>query len=115
MDLSPEEIALVSTVLDELLAAWVRFGRPAPAAAVRAQGLLLRALTSAVSQSRQSERAGLRELSEENTIGAREAAELLGCNRRTVQRRAEALGGQRIAGRFVFDRNDIEDMEDLGA
>lgn len=38
-----------------------------------------------------------------------EAAELLGCSTRTARRLAPGLGGQRIGGRWLLDRQTIEE------
>lgn len=111
---SAVEIALVRTVFDELVEAWVRWGRPAPASVSRARAILDRAMSSAMSSERQEGGSGEAEFDSESdsgfdsvNIGSREAAELLKVNRRTVQRRAEALGGQRVSGSWVFDRDEI--------
>ncbi|WP_155726758.1 helix-turn-helix domain-containing protein [Mycobacterium avium] len=46
--------------------------------------------------------------SENDLIGADEAAEILGCTPRTVQRQGTTLSGQQIGGTWVFDRATIE-------
>lgn len=40
-------------------------------------------------------------------MGSREAAELLGLSVRQIQRSAAVLGGHRIGGRLVFDRDAV--------
>jgi hypothetical protein len=105
-DLLAEDLAYVRTVFDGLVEQWVRFGRPMPAAVSRARGILDRALTCSMSLERQdigpdSEESDLAKL------GTAEVAERLKVTRRTVQRNAEALGGQRVSGSWVFDGNDI--------
>jgi hypothetical protein len=82
---------------------WFRFGRPMPATVARARGILDRALTFAMSLERQGIGSDNAESSPEN-IGSDEVAELLGVTKRTVQRRAEALGGQRVSGGVPPDR-----------
>jgi uncharacterized membrane protein YccC len=47
---------------------------------------------------------------DDHEIGTAQAAQLLGWPRRRVQRRAFELGGRPVAGRFLFDRNDIEQL-----
>jgi hypothetical protein len=64
------------------------------------------ALTWAMSLERQEFESDDADSSQEN-IGSGEVAELLGVTPRTVQRRAEALGGQRVSGSWVFNRDDI--------
>jgi hypothetical protein len=63
-------------------------------------------MTSAMSLQRQEIGADDEE-SDSGNIGSAEAAELLGVTRRTIQRNAESLGGQRVSRSWVFDRNDI--------
>ncbi|MGV0050796.1 hypothetical protein ACRU43_16365 [Mycobacterium colombiense] len=46
--------------------------------------------------------------SKHDLIGADEAAEILGCTPRTVQRQGTTLGGQQIGSTWVFDRATIE-------
>jgi hypothetical protein len=109
MDVSAEDIAYVRTVFDGLADFWVRFGRPLPASVSRARGILDRTLTTltcSMSLQRQEIGSDEEESSSEN-IGSHEVAELLGVTRRTVQRNAESLGGQRVSGAWVFDRDDI--------
>ncbi|WP_039796368.1 hypothetical protein [Nocardia araoensis] len=43
-------------------------------------------------------------------IGAREAARILHCGERLVRTRAQELGGRRISGRWVFDREKVEEF-----
>jgi len=109
-DLSAEDFSYVQGIFDRLAAEWVRFGRPMPESVRRARGILDRAITCALSQSRQPDRGEVGELFEDNMIGTGEAAKLLGCDRKTVQRRAESLGGQLVAGRYVFDRNELDEL-----
>jgi len=109
MDVSAEDIAYVKAVFDGLVDAWVRWGRPEPASVSRARGILDRTLTTLTSQM-SLQRQGIGSDSEESssgTIGTDEAAELLGVTRRTVQRNAEALGGQRVSGAWVFNGSDL--------
>lgn len=106
MDPSAEDLAYVRTVFDGLAEALVRFGRPMPATVGRARGILDRALTFAMSLEREGIGVDDADCSSEN-IGSDEVAELLGVTRRTVQRNAESLGGQRVSRSWVFDRNDI--------
>jgi hypothetical protein len=109
-----ERISFVRSVFDGLADHWVK-SRPLPRTVPRARRFLDGLLAEAVSQLRQSEEDDPREWNEDNTIGAGEAATLLGCDRKTVQRNADRLGGRLIAGRWVFDRTQLEDMEDVGA
>jgi hypothetical protein len=101
-----EDLAYVRTVFDGLAEALVRFGRPTPPTVARARGILDRALSSAMSLERQEIGSDGAESSSGN-IGSSEVAELLGVTPRTVQRRAEALGGQRVSGSWVFNRDEI--------
>jgi hypothetical protein len=101
-----EDLAYVRTVFDGLVEALVRFGRPLPPSVLRARAILDRTLTCAMSLGRLAFGPDEEESSSEN-IGSHEVAELLGVTRRTVQRNAEGLGGQRISGSWVFDRDDI--------
>lgn len=105
-DLSAEDLAYCRAVFDGLAEALVRFGRPMPATVGRARGILDRALTWAMSLERQEIGSDDEESSSEN-IGSGEVAELLGVTRRTVQRNAETLGGQRVSGSWIFDRDGI--------
>jgi hypothetical protein len=43
----------------------------------------------------------------EEMISTLEAARRLGCNVRTVRRKAHELGGRQVAGRWVFDQSTI--------
>lgn len=106
-DLSAEDLAYVRTVFDGLTDSWVRFGRPLPPSVSRARAILERALTCWMSLERQDTRPDGEESDEENYIGSSEYAELLGVTRRTIQRNAESLGGQRISGSWVFNTEDI--------
>jgi hypothetical protein len=106
MDLSAEDLAYARTVFDGLAEAWVRFSRPMPASVGRARSILDKALACVMSLERQGFGADDEESDSEN-IGSHEVASLLGVTRRTVQRNAETLGGQRVSGSWVFDRNDI--------
>jgi hypothetical protein len=63
-------------------------------------------MTSAMSLQRQEIGADDEE-SDSGDIGSAEAARLLGVTRRTIQRNAECLGGQRISGAWVFDRDEL--------
>jgi hypothetical protein len=103
---SVEEVAHVVAVFDGLVADWMRFGRPMPKTVKQARVILDRALTCAMSLQRQEFGADSGELNQEH-IGTDEVAELLGVTRRTVQRRAEDLGGQRISGNWMFRKDDI--------
>lgn len=107
-DPTPEELAFVKAVFDSLVDAWVRWGRQEPRTVSRAQGILDRALTCSLSLRRK--KIGLDgEDSDGENIGSSEVAEMLGVTRRTVQRNAEALGGKRVSGSWVFDPKDIGD------
>jgi hypothetical protein len=101
-----EDLAYVKAVFDGLAEAVVRFGRPMPATVARARGILDRALSSAMSLERQEIGPDEGELNSEH-IGSDQVAELLGVTRRTVQRNAKRLGGQRVSGNWVFDPNDL--------
>ena len=101
------DLVYVQTVFDGLVEALVRFGRPMPRTVARARGILQRAVTS-MSLQRQGFEDDDSEL-ESNNIGSDEVAELLGVTRRTVQRNAEALGGQRVSGSWVFDPDEIKE------
>lgn len=101
-----EDLAYVLTVFDGLAEALVRFGRPMPPTVGRARGILDRALTCVMSLERQDIHADGAE-SDSGNIGTDEAAELLGVTRRTAQRRAESLGGQRISGAWVFNKDEL--------
>lgn len=83
-------------------------GRPVPPPVLA----LLRRLetihrtTGVESPTRQVEGGRLREL-EHDWITTGRAAELLGVDHRTIQRRAHALGGRKIHGRWHFPRAGI--------
>jgi hypothetical protein len=109
MDVSAEDIAYVRAVFDGLVDAWVRWGRPEPASVSRARGILDRTLTAlacAMSLERQEFGSDDAE-SDSGNIGSGEVAELLGVTRRTVQRNAETLGGQRVSGAWVFKQDEL--------
>jgi hypothetical protein len=106
MDLSAEDLAYVRTVFDGLAQEWVRFGRPMPATVGRARSILDKALACWMSLERREIGSDGEDSCSEN-IGSAEAAKLLGVTRRTVQRRAESLGGQSVSGTWVFDKSDI--------
>jgi hypothetical protein len=99
------DLAYVRVVLDALAKEWARFGRPLPKAVAPALAILDRA-TWAMSLQRQGFGSDETE-SDSEKLGSREVAELLGVTRRTVQRRAESMGGQQVSGSWVFDRDDI--------
>jgi hypothetical protein len=103
---SAEDVAFVAAVFDGLAEALVRFGRPMPGTVGRARGILDRVLSSAMSLERQGFGSDDAD-SDSGNIGTDEAAELLGVTRRTIQRNAESLGGQRISGAWVFDRDEL--------
>jgi hypothetical protein len=105
-DPTPEDLAYVQAVFDGLAEALVRFGRPMPATVSRARRILERTLTWSMSLQRQGFGPD-EEGSEVENIGSSEVAELLGVTRRTVQRNAEALGGQRVSGSWVFDPKEL--------
>jgi hypothetical protein len=108
-----KEIAYVQTVLDALAEALVRFGRPMPPTVIRARGILDRALTCAVSPRGQDLGDDAAESLQDNLIGSREAAKLLGCTRRTIARNGAALGGRRVSGTgdWVFNKTSIAEKE----
>jgi HTH domain len=101
-----EDLAYVRTVFLGLVEAWVRCGNPMPRTAARARAILDKTLTSAMSLQRQEIEPDVEESNTAN-IGSDELAEQLGVTRRTVQRRAESLGGQQISGAWVFDKERI--------
>jgi hypothetical protein len=101
-----EDLAYVRTVFDALAQALVRFGRPMPPTVARARGILDKAMSCAMSLERQGIGSDSEESNSEN-IGSDEAAKLLGVHKRTIQRNAELLGGQRISGTWVFDRDEL--------
>ena len=105
-DVSPEELAYVRTVFDGFVEEFVRWGRSAPRSVERAREILSRALTCSTSLQRQEFEPDKEESSSEN-IGSSEVAAALGVTRRSVQRNAESLGGQRVSGAWVFNRDDI--------
>jgi hypothetical protein len=105
-DLSAEDLAYCRAVFDGLAGALVRFGRPMPPTVGRARGILDRALTWAMSLERQEIEADDAD-SDSGNIGSGEVAELFGVTRRTVQRNAESLGGQRVSRSWVFDKNEL--------
>src|ERR1700675_3864858 len=103
-----EDLAYVQTVFGGLAEALVRFGRPMPQTVTRARAILDRALNCAMSLERQGSESDAAE-SESGNIGSREVADLLKVTPRSVQRNAEALGGQRVSGAWVFDPNEIQE------
>jgi hypothetical protein len=111
---SAEDVAYLKAVFDGLVDAWVRWGRPEPASVSRARGILDRALTTltcALSADGQGSDCRGEELeSSEDVIGTAELAELYGVTRRTAQRRAEAMGAQRVSGAYVLRKDDLADI-----
>ena len=85
----------------------MRFGRPMPPTVSRARAVLARTLSSAMSLERQEIESDDEQSIPEHIIGSDEVAKALGVTPRTVQRNAEALGGRRISGAWVFDRDEI--------
>jgi hypothetical protein len=73
---------------------------------------VIRALENQLSltQSRQVDCEDAQDLRHENPIGAGEVARILGWPRRRVQRRAPELDGRLVAGRFLFDSNNIRQL-----
>jgi excisionase family DNA binding protein len=59
------------------------------------------------SQSGQEWDCGAEELSQDKLITAREAAQVLGCSKRQVQRLAGDLDGQIIGGRWLFSSSAV--------
>jgi hypothetical protein len=100
----PEEFSFVKIVLNGLVEELVRRGHQVPRTVPRAREILERAM---VSQLRQSEADDAPEWFEDNAIGTGEAAKLLGCDRKTLQRRPGDFGGRMVAGRWVFDRTEL--------
>ncbi|MDT4942872.1 MAG: hypothetical protein QOJ34_2961 [Pseudonocardiales bacterium] len=60
-----------------------------------------------LSQSRHESDCGGEQSEQENWITAQEAALMLGCSKRTVQRIATDLDGQMIGRRLLFDRRTV--------
>ena len=101
-----EDFAFARVVLDGLVDEFVRWGRPMPQTVTRARGILDRAMNCVMSLERHNSESDSEESNSEN-IGSDEAAKLLGVHKRTIQRKAESLGGQRISGAWVFDRDEL--------
>jgi hypothetical protein len=104
-DLS-EDLAYVRTVFDGLTEALVRFVPTMPRTVPRAREILDSALNWAMSLERQEFESDEEE-SNSGNIGSREVAELLKVTPRTVQRNAEDLGGQRVSGSWVFNKDEV--------
>lgn len=64
---------------------------------------------AALSRTRQSEGIELRSFDhdDDERIGSREAAEMIGWNIRRVQRRRKQLGGEMVRGRIEFHKSTI--------
>jgi hypothetical protein len=63
-----------------------------------------------MARKRQPEAADLRPLThDDDALGSREVAALLGTSVRTVQRRADELGGQLVGHSYVFSRSTIRE------
>jgi hypothetical protein len=103
---TPGDFAYARTVLDGLVEALVRSGRPMPRSVAPARAVLDRAMTCALSLGRQANSPDEAE-SASGKIGTDGVAEMLGVTRRTAQRNAESLGARRVSGTWVFDRDDI--------
>jgi hypothetical protein len=99
-----EDLAFVAVVLEGLAAEWVRFNRPLPVSVSRARRLLAEAMARARHLDSQGCQDDTREY-----IGTRELAELQGTSLRSAQRRAEALGGKLIGGRYVLEVDTLKD------
>jgi len=94
-----EDFALVQVIFDDLVRKVC--GYTVPRSVARARGILDRALTCSMSLQRQDFESDDEDSGSEH-IGSDEVAERLGVTRRTVQRNAEAYGGQLISGVYVF-------------
>jgi hypothetical protein len=72
---------------------------------------LVRALAHAVSSPRQETGNQLPDSNHDETawIGSRLAAQMLGCDIRTVQRRAGDLDGRKVAGKLVFRESFVRE------
>jgi hypothetical protein len=105
MNPTPDEIEYARTVFDALTDVLVRSGRPIPPTVKRAREILARTYVFVASLQRQHTEEGCDAGSE--NVGTDEVAELLGVTRRTVQRNAESLGGQRISGVWTFPRTEL--------
>jgi hypothetical protein len=95
-----ERISYISYVFDSLVGDFVRHGRPMPAAVKRAKRYLDEFERTAMALERQPETPAEYDGSE--SIGTDEKAALEGVSRRTIQRNAEQLGGERVNGTWVF-------------
>lgn len=110
MHLSREEVRAALFGLDTLVRERSIAGRPCPREVVALRDRLTAAYQS-VSPTRQKQQAIQRESDAWNTrIGTSEAAAMLGATPRWVQRHAEDLGGELIAGRWLFPERNITDI-----
>jgi hypothetical protein len=107
MAVDPEELGYAKAVLNTLADGHVRRGHQLPRSVVRAREILDRAAIEAMSQLGQRDSGDASDLDEDDLIGPSEAARLVGCDRKVLQRRPEDFGGRRVAGRLVFSRNEL--------
>lgn len=108
VELSRDEVRAALFGLDTARRGHAAAGRPVPAPVLA----LLRRLetihrtTGVESSTRQCAGGRVPDL-EHDYIGTGHAAELLGVDHRTIQRRAQELGGRKVNGRWLFPRAEI--------
>ena len=101
-----EGLSFAATVFDALMDAWVRSGRPLPRTVPKARGFLEDAITSAISLERKQSGVAEEELSSGN-LGSDELARIHGVSRRTIHMNAEAYGGRKVSGAWVFPAGNL--------
>lgn len=110
MELSREEVRAAMFGLDALVRERNIAGRGCPREVVALRDRL-NAEYQSVSPTRQKQQAAQGESDAWNTrIGTAEAARMLDATPRWVQRHADELGGELIAGRWLFPERDITDI-----
>ena len=111
MDGLSEDLVYVKTVLGGLADEHVRRGHQLPRSVLRARDILDRAV-AAWAHLGQPDSGDASDLEQDDWIGPVEAAKLAGCDRRTLNRRPEDFGGKLVAGRLVFNRNELDGVLD---
>jgi len=86
-----------------------RTGQPIPAWLTRHFQQLHREVSPArhINGVGEGERSGLEH---EHAIGTREAAAILGCSQRQLQRRAASIGCRKVARNYVISQNQLSEL-----
>ena len=102
------EVRAVLHAVDEYRRACGRSGRPIPPPLTALHSRLEMAYRTNTVESPTRHGGGVEMTDlEHDWIGTGAAAELLGVEHRTVQRRAQQLGGRKVNGRWLFHRKEI--------